>query len=109
MKETLIEWSANVAPCFIVVGIALIVTGFAFLLINSGFGNSHGIYSMIIGMIITVLSFAIIVANMNLTQEKLAKVEHYYLDGKEVDKEKINLNFYEIEIDGDTCYLTEKN
>ena len=109
MKETLIEWSASAAIYLVAMGIILISMGFVYLLINDGFGNSFGIFSMIIGILITVLSVAVIAANTNLTQEKLAKVEHYYLDGREVDKEKINLNFYELKIDGDTCYLTEKN
>lgn len=108
MKELLIETGASEAKYFVFMGIILIVTGFAYLLINSGFGNSYGIVSMIIGIIITVLSVTVIAANINLTQEKLAKVEHYYLDGEEVGKEKINLNFYELEIDGDTCYLAKK-
>lgn len=108
MKETLIEIGASGAIYFAAMGVILIVTGFVYVLFNRGCGISFGIVSMIIGIIIIVLSVTVIAANINLTQEKLAKVEHYYLNGEEVNKEKINLNFYKLKIDGDTCYLIEK-
>ena len=39
--------------------------------------------------------------------EQLDQVEHYYLDGREVDPDTIDPRLYEFTIDGDTCYLTK--
>lgn len=35
-------------------------------------------------------------------------VEHFYVDGQEVDRDKIDLTMYNYTVEGDECYLSPK-
>ena len=40
------------------------------------------------------------------TEKQLAQVEHYYLDGSEVNPDTIDIDLYQYSIKGNNCYLT---
>lgn len=51
---------------------------------------------------------ATIICDPQTPKEKLASVETYYLDGEEVDADKIDIDLYDYTIKDDVCYLTGK-
>ncbi len=92
------------------IGIIMILVGLGCLIYH--FSYSRGFAADIAPFLIT---FGMIIVGISgngiehdATEKQLAQVEHYYLDGNEVDPDTIDIDLYQYSIKDNNCYLTNE-